>query len=349
MNELFNFFPESFDLVNFGLIWLFIFVFLMVIKKIIASSLNNFFAKLGTAGAELVKKILEIWSWMVLALLALYIASGFVTLSGPITKLTDWLVFVIISWFAIRTAQVMIRFGFARYIERRQQTEEDFDPTIIHFLRQVVSIFVWILAILVVVQNLGYQVSALIGGLGIGGLAIAFAVQNLLSDIFSSISIYFDKPFKIGDFIVVGNDSGIVKRIGIKSTRIQTLNGQELIISNKELTEVRVNNFKRMQRRRVVLKIGVEYGTPIKKLKKIPGLIKAAVESHEELEFDRAHFEGFGDFSLNFEVVYFVNSPEYGVFMDLQQSVNLAILAMLEKEAVSIAFPTQKILTMKAS
>jgi hypothetical protein len=175
----------------------------------------------------------------------------------------------------------------------------------------------------------------------------AFALQNILSDLFSSFSIYFDKPFVEGDFIIIGNDMGIVKKIGIKSTRIQTLQGQELVVSNKELTSTRINNYKKMSKRRAIFNFGVEYSTSKKKLEKIPTIVKKIINNIELASLDRAHFKSFGDSSLDFEVVYYVDSSDYAKYMDIQQEINLALVLAFEKEKINFAFPSRTIYMAK--
>ena len=194
-----------------------------------------------------------------------------------------------------------------------------------------------------VLSNLGYNVTTLVAGLGIGGLAIAFALQKVLEDIFSSVSIYFDKPFEIGDFIIVGEQMGVVKKIGIKSTRIQALQGEEIVISNRELTSVRIQNFKRMEKRRVAFSFGVLYSTSNAKLKKAIEMVKKIVEKAEHADLDRVHFKAFGSSSLDFEVVYYLKSRDYNVYMDTQQEINFAIKEAFEKEKIEFAYPTQTI------
>lgn len=196
---------------------------------------------------------------------------------------------------------------------------------------------------IIVLENLGYNVKSLATGLGIGGIAVALAMQNVLSDIFASFSIYFDQPFRVGDFIVIGNERGTVKNIGVKSTRLQSLQGEELIISNKELTQAQIHNYKKMQRRRIVFGFGVVYDTPVAKLKKILDIVKEITESIDIVDLDRVHFTKFGDYSLQFEVVYFLNSNDYTKYMDIQQEINLKIKEKFEKEKIKMAFPTQTI------
>jgi small-conductance mechanosensitive channel len=206
----------------------------------------------------------------------------------------------------------------------------------------------WVFAALLILSNLGYDITALMAGLGIGGIAIALALQNVLEDIFSSLSIYFDKPFVVGDFIILGDDLGEVQKIGIKTTRIKHLQGQELVVSNKELTSTRIHNYGKMKKRRVVFDFGVVYDTPVKKLKKIPDIIKNVVESAGPTTFDRAHFKKFWESSLNFEVVYYITGSDYNAYMDIQESINLAIMEEFESMGVEFAYPTQTVYLNKS-
>jgi small-conductance mechanosensitive channel len=198
-----------------------------------------------------------------------------------------------------------------------------------------------------VISNLGVDITSLIAGIGIGGIAIALALQNILSDLFSSFSIYFDKPFKVGDFIVVGEHMGSVEKIGIKTTRVRSPQGEEIVIANQELTTARVQNFRRLERRRNLVTLGVTYETPLAKLKKVTGIIEDIINKQKDATFDRVHFQSFGDFSLNYQIVYYVESEEYGVFMDVQQAINFAIMEAFEKEGIEFAYPTQTLYLSK--
>lgn len=197
--------------------------------------------------------------------------------------------------------------------------------------------------VLIALSNLGIDVTALLAGLGVGGIAIALAAQNVLGDLLASLSIVFDKPFIVGDFIVSGSQSGTVEQIGIKTTRLRALSGEQLVIANKDLLESRVQNFKRMWQRRVVQQFGIVYSTPAPVVARIPDWVKAIVEAKENVKFDRCHFKGFGASSLDFEFVFFVSSPEYNVFMDLQQKILLELLEKFTTEKVEFAFPTQTV------
>jgi small-conductance mechanosensitive channel len=202
---------------------------------------------------------------------------------------------------------------------------------------------IWGLLILLLLDNLGINITALIAGLGVGGIAVALAVQNILGDLFCSLSILLDKPFEVGDFIIVDSVMGTVEKIGIKSTRIRSLSGEQIVVSNSDLIQKQVKNYKRMAQRRVVFQIGVTYQTPPEKMKMIPGLIESIIRGSDNARFDRAHFSGFGDFALLFEVVYFILSSDYNIYMDIQQGIYFQILEKFAENGVDFAYPTQTV------
>ncbi len=208
-------------------------------------------------------------------------------------------------------------------------------------------IALWATVLLLILDNLGIDVTALVAGLGIGGIAIALAVQNVLSDLFASLSIVLDKPFVLGDFIVVGDMAGSVEHIGIKTTRIRSISGEQLVFSNADLLNSRIRNFGRMTERRVVFSIGVTYQTSAEKLEQIPKLIQTAIDSQSRARFDRSHFASYGDSALNFETVYYVESSDYATHMDILQSVNLAIYRSFATEGLEFAYPTQTLFIEK--
>jgi small-conductance mechanosensitive channel len=190
---------------------------------------------------------------------------------------------------------------------------------------------------------MGIDITALVAGLGVGGIAVALAAQNILGDLFASWSIVLDKPFLVGDFIIIDGYSGTVEHIGLKTTRLRSLTGEQLIFSNSDLLKCRIRNYKRMQERRIVFSFGVLYETPLEKLKEIPGIVKDIITSIENTRFDRAHFASYGNYSLNFEVVYYVLSSDYTVYMDIQQKINLALFEEFQKKDIVFAYPTQTI------
>ena len=199
----------------------------------------------------------------------------------------------------------------------------------------------WTVILFLVLDNLGINITTLVAGLGIGGIAIALAAQNILGDIFNSVVILVDKPFEVGDFIIVGNEMGVVEKIGIKTTRVRSLFGEQVVFTNSDLIGSRIKNYKRMQERRITFQIGVTYQTSAEKLEQIPGMIKEIVAAIDKTRFDRSHFKGYGDFSLNFETVYYVLSGDYNLFMDIQQAINLALFRKFEDKGIVFAYPTQ--------
>jgi small-conductance mechanosensitive channel len=205
----------------------------------------------------------------------------------------------------------------------------------------VARVVIWSIVVLLILDNLGINITALVAGLGVGGIAVALAAQNILGDLFASLSIVLDKPFVVGDFLIIGEHLGSVEKVGIKTTRLRSLSGEQLVFSNNDLLGSRIRNYGRMFERRVVFSLGVTYQTSADQLKRIPSIIREAVEAQEEVRFDRAHFQKYGDFALVFEVVYYVLSPEYNKYMDIQQAINLQIFEQFEREGIEFAYPTQ--------
>jgi small-conductance mechanosensitive channel len=252
----------------------------------------------------------------------------------------------LVTLIIIRIINVLI----AWYAERSKHRGKDLSIHILYVLKRIFQLIVIIFAFLAVLAAFNIDLTGVVVGLGVTGIVIGFALQNILVDVFSAFSIYFDRPYEIGDFIIIGSDMGIVKKIGIKSTRIQTLQGEELIVSNNEMVNTRIQNFKKMKKRRITFSFGVIYSTPLKKLKKIPGIITDII-SRDNLpnvdRLDRVHFKNFGDFSLNFEVVYYLKTNDYNRYMDTQQQINFLIKEAFEKEGIEMAFPTQTIFLNK--
>lgn len=213
----------------------------------------------------------------------------------------------------------------------------------------IVRVLVWGIVLLLVLDNLGIDITALIAGLGIGGIAIALAAQNTFGDLFASLSIVLDKPFVVGDFIIVGQELGSVERVGVKTTRVRSLSGEQLVFSNNDLLSSRIRNYGRMFERRVVSSLGVTYQTSSEHLRQIPAIIQEAVDSQDAVRFDRAHFHAYGDYALLFEFVYYVLSPDYNTHMDIQQAVNLGIFEAFEKAGIEFAYPTQTLYVSQAA
>ncbi|HEX2120210.1 MAG TPA: mechanosensitive ion channel family protein [Thermoanaerobaculia bacterium] len=234
----------------------------------------------------------------------------------------------------------VVDFFLRRYRRRRVESDPAAITTIRAFRLAALSA-VWCVATLVALDNLGIDVTALVTGLGIGGVAIALATQNILGDLFASLSIVLDKPFVVGDFIRSGDHLGVVEQIGLKTTRVRSLSGEQLVFSNNDLLQSRIRNYKRMDERRVLFRVGVTYQTPAALLARIAPMVRGIIEAAGEVRMDRAHFAAFGDSSYDFEFVYYVLSAEYNVYMDVQQAINLAIVDAFEKEGIEFAYPTR--------
>jgi len=253
---------------------------------------------------------------------------------------------VVLTFFGISFLVTLINYGLETYWVKKEK-----DPSKARSLKgivTVINIFVWGLGVVLILDNLGFKVSAVLAGLGIGGVAVALAAQTILGDLFSYFAIFFDRPFEIGDFIIVGEYLGSVEHVGIKTTRIRSLGGEQIVFSNSDLTNSRVRNYKRMDKRRVVFKLGVTYGTSSNLLGEIPAIIKNIIEKVDDVVFDRAHFFSYGDFSLIFEIVYYVLSSDYNKYMDIQQKINLAIKEEFEKKGIEFAYPTQTLYVNKS-
>lgn len=273
---------------------------------------------------------------------AAYLSLRHLALSPLAKRITNIAVGAVLAWLAVRLASLLIERGLEIY-SRRRGAGQDQPPAAMRGLMGFAKFLLWLVAALILLDNVGVKVSALVAGLGIGGLAVAFAAQKVLGDLFSYFSIFFDRPFEIGDFVIVGEFQGTVEHIGLKSTRVRSLSGEQLIFSNADLTGSRLRNYKRMINRRVAFRINVDYRTGPERLKRIPDLIESIVRSQPGATFDRAHFASLGDYSLIFEVVYFVEGGDYRRYMDLQQAINLGIIEAFAREKIEFAYPTQTV------
>ncbi len=237
---------------------------------------------------------------------------------------------------------VAIDFALKRY-HRRIEGDPAASTTLRAF-RFASILAVWVVALLMALDNLGVAITPLVTGLGIGGIAVALAVQNILGDLFASLSIVLDKPFVVGDAILVEDMVGIVERIGLKTTRLRSISGEQISLANGQLLQSRIHNFKRMDSRRVVTRIGVVYQTAPRMLERIPVILKESVLATPGVRFERAHFATFGDSAYEFELVYHVQSGDYSAYMDAQQEINLRIVRGFEGEGVEFAYPTRTVI-----
>jgi small-conductance mechanosensitive channel len=225
------------------------------------------------------------------------------------------------------------------FIDRRRgvPTDRGYSGSmdIIHF---VVRLAIWTLVLLVALDNLGIEITTLVAGLGIGGIAVALAVQNVLGDLFASLSITLDKPFAVGDFLVLDKDQGTVEQIGVKSTRLRSIDGEQIVVANADLLKARVHNFGRMYERRVMFIINVRYETPLETLKGIPTIVAAIIREQQKVRFERCHFLRYGDFALQFEVVYVVLDPDFNLHADIQQAINWRLFEEFERRGIAFSY-----------
>ncbi len=323
---------------------LFFFLFFLVlfglVQKYILSRLRTFAKKSLTDVDDTLVAIVATLTPPFYIFLAFYSSLQSLILSDFIKQMLHivfvlWLVYQIIL-----ALQILIDF----IIKKRFSSEMNKGKkSIFHLIGTLSKSLLWGLGGLLALSNLGVNVTSLLAGLGIGGIAIAFALKNIIEDLFSSITIYSDKPFEVGDFIVAGASTGVVQYIGIKSTRLKALQGEEIIISNKELINITIKNFKKMKKRRVVFTFGITYETNTEKMKEIPQILSDIFSSLEDADFDRAHFKSFDESSFCFEVVYFVTKKDYTAYMNIQQEINYKIKEIFQEKGISMAYPTRTV------
>lgn len=317
---------------------------LKIFKVVIISRLEKFSKKTETEVDDVIIGAINKIGLPFYGAFALYIMSQFSNLPGKAEKWIGIFFFLALIYYAIKFVSGLIDYGSKKVMEKKSDDE---NKGIVKLISVAMKVFLWLGAIVLILSNMGYNVTSLIAGLGIGGIAIGLALQSILGDLFSSLVIYFDKPFNIGDYIVVGDKNGTVKHVGIKTTRITSLQGEEIVFSNTDITNSRVQNFGKMQERRTAFSVGVAYDTPVEKLKRIPEIISNIIAGVENCRLDRSHFASFGDSALNYDTVYYVASGDFAAYMDAQQSINLQIMEAFEKEKITIAFPTRTVYLKK--
>jgi len=291
--------------------------------------------------SEILGEIFKRTRSVVLFLVALYVACRYLVLPSKLVTIIGSVAFIGAVIQVGLWGHYLIHIGLTRYMGRKMK-----DPSTssgITLMSLFGRVVLWSFVLLVILENMGVNITTLIASLGVGGIAIGLATQNILSDLFASLSILLDKPFEVGHFIIVDDKLGTVEKIGLKTTRVRSLSGELLVFGNNDLLSSRIRNYTMFQERRVLFSFGVLYSTASGKLKKIPDIVREIINNVEQTRFDRTHFKEFGNFSLNFEVVYYIQVPDYAKYMDVQQAINLALFEAFEKEGIEFAFPTQTI------
>lgn len=316
------------------------FLILILARKILLRHLARLAERTDTQIDDLLFAVLSRTKLFFLFIVSSYIGSKLVVLSPNILKIWNNIFFVVVIIQIAFWCSRGINFVISMTVKKRM-ADDAASATTISVLGFISKFLLWSIVLLLMLDNLGVNITSLVAGMGIGGIAVALAVQNVLGDLFASLSIVIDKPFVIGDFIIVDELMGTVEHIGLKTTRLRSLSGEQLIFSNNDLLKSRIRNYKRMMERRIVFGFGVVYQTPPDKLPLINSMVREIIEKQEQLRFDRVHFKEYGDSSLNFEVVYFVKNPDYNLYMDMQQVINMEMFRRFRQEGIEFAYPTR--------
>jgi small-conductance mechanosensitive channel len=316
------------------------FTVLPLARAFIGRRLKNRVATHPVAFLLLVRSLIGATTRIFMLAVATYLAMRWLEVAPRVERYLDVAILVVV-WFQIG---LWLSAAVRHAIDTRRGHElaGAEGAASLNILRFVALVAVWTVALLMLLANLGVEIMPLVAGLGIGGIAVALAVQNVLGDLFASLSIALDKPFRVGDFIITGEEKGTVERIGIKSTHLRSLTGELIVMPNGELLKSRLRNYTNMSERRVVFSIGITYETPRDRLREVPGIIERAIRSHDKTRFDRAHFSSFADFALVFETVYYVLDKEFNTYMDIQQAVNLELVGEFARRGIEFAYPTNR-------
>lgn len=323
-------------------------MFMFAAKRMLVRRLGAFSKKTETILDDMfVDLIAGIRSFSIVTL-SFYLGLALLTLPPGVEKTIHRVAILVFLVQGVLWGGRLIRYWLDSSIKRRIEGDSSSAGTVTA-MAFVLKLGLWTVAALLALDNLGFNITTLVAGLGIGGVALALAVQNVLGDVFASLSIVLDKPFVVGDFIVVDEHLGSIEHIGLKTTRIRSLSGEQIIFSNSELLKTRIRNFKRMAERRVVFTIGVTYDTPLEKLRIIGPTLRDIIQSIEKTRLDRVHFKEYGDSALIFEAVYYVLSPDYNLYMDIHEEINFAILSRFRSNDIEFAFPTMAIVNIADS
>lgn len=319
-----------------------VFLALLIARKIMLRHLAVLADRTETQLDDLLLAVLSKTKLFFLFFVSVYVGSNILELPPNILKIWNKIFFVVVI--------IQLAFWVGRGMSfvigvnvKKRMADDAASATTISVLGFISKFLLWSIALLLILDNLGVNITSLVAGLGVGGIAVALAVQNILGDLFASLSIVIDKPFVIGDFIIIDQMMGTVEHIGLKTTRLRSLSGEQLVFSNNDLLKSRVRNYKRMTERRILFSFGVIYQTPPDKLPLINSIVREIIEKQEQVRFDRVHFKEYGDSSLNFEVVYFVKDPDYNIYMNIQQAINLEIFRRFQQEGIEFAYPTRTI------
>lgn len=330
-------------------IFVFVFGVLSLGRQYVLLRTRSWAEKTPTKLDDFLIDVLSIWDFKIIGIFSMYLAIRVVIVDEVI--LAAFQTFFNLSLIVFVTLSLQkVSIGWLHdYLKIADEKETDeYDPTMIMFIERGLQVVLWSIVSLVLLQNFGFNITALIGGLGIGGIAVAFAVQNILGDLFSSVSLYFDKPFKVGDYIEVGDDEGgTVKKIGLKTTRLETILGDQLIISNRDLTELRIHNYERLERRRVIRTIPVDVRTHNDAIRAFIDELPKRFEAIETSTYLRTYFKKITDVSYELELAYFVNSNDYVRYLEVNNDVNFQVTQLLSDFKIQLPYGKQEVLLQK--
>jgi small-conductance mechanosensitive channel len=321
---------------------------LFLLKRVLVVHLRKLAQRTITDLDDMFADLLERVKLLFLLVLGIYAASHSLTLTPGMERTLGYLMYAVVLFQLGMWGNNIIAYLIAKTTKLEEYSDASTQTTM-SVLRFLSKLLLWSILLLLVLDNFGFNITALIASLGIGGIAIALAAQNILGDLFASLSIAIDKPFIIGDFIIIDSYMGTIEKIGMRTTHIRSLSGELIVFSNTDLLRSRVRNFKRMTERRIVFTLDVEYGTPYDMVEAIPGFVRDIIERDGMTRFERGHFHKYGATSLVYEFVYHVTSPEYKDFMDAQQRINLEIYRLFEDRGIQFAFPTQTVHLVRQS
>lgn len=310
--------------------------------RFLLKNLRHRAAKTGSKSSHIAIEVLSSTSNALLFLGSLLVGVGMLDLPERWSSRVSSLWFVVVALQVGLWLNRAIALGLLHYFHKSHS--ESYSSGALATLSLWGSkVLLWAVIVLAMLSNLGVNITAFVASLGVGGIAIALAVQNILGDVFASLSIAVDKPFEIGDFIVVGSLAGTVEHVGLKTTRIRSLGGEQIVMANAEMIGSTIQNYKRLQERRIVFKFGLTYSSSPEQIKKVPRIVERIIREQKMARFDRSHFLGFGESALEFETVYIVLDPSYNVYMDVQQAVNIGMMEAFSEIGVDFALASRTV------
>lgn len=323
-----------------------VYLLLAVLRRMVVRRIEVLAARTQTDWDDLAAEIVRRTRPYFIAAIAIYAATRVMAPPPEVARILGAAAVIVVLLQAGVWGNGIIGFGAEHYVRTRTGSDSG-TRTTIRAVGYAARFVLWGLLVVTALQNFGINVTALVTGLGIGGIAIALAVQNILGDLFAALAIVLDKPFVVGDFIIVDATMGTVEHVGLKTTRIRSLGGELIVMSNNDLLKSRIRNYRHMVERRVVFHLDVTYDTPAEKVERIPAIVQEVVLSREPTRFDRCHFLTWTDSSLRIEVVYYVLDGNYNRFADIQHAINVELLRRFAAEKIEFAFPSRTLIVKR--